>query len=209
MSLVQLDPAFKAIHGRIGDVVYKTYRNGKVIVTRVPCFDGYVPTRAQRARRNRMKEATAYAKRIYADPVAKAVYVAAAQTLRRRPFRLAISDYLNGRLRVPDCSPNKATPAAAASPAPRLHLSYATGDATLSSRISSPRPPPPAEHHAKVATYAKPILRFSPLRPSRPWREALSREDSRQSDLPHRRRLNEQRPTPSVLRQRSATRDAG
>ena len=89
------NPVIVAVHGRVGDVVYKTY-GAKIIVTRVPCFAGYVPTAAQRARRDRMREATAYAKRIYADPAAKAIYVAAAKTLHRQPFRLAVSDYLSG-----------------------------------------------------------------------------------------------------------------
>ena len=98
------NPIIVAVHGRVGDVVYKTYGR-KIIITRVPCFDGYVPTAAQRDRRNRMKDATAYAKRIYADPAAKAVYVAAAQTLHRQPFRLAVSDCLKGCPRVEDRAP--------------------------------------------------------------------------------------------------------
>jgi len=37
---------------------------------------------------------------VYADPAAKAVYVAAATQLGRQPFRLAVSDFLQGRTRV-------------------------------------------------------------------------------------------------------------
>jgi hypothetical protein len=86
MPLITLHPMFIAIHGRIGDKILKTYRRhgrNQIVVTRVPCFDGYVPTAAQRARRARMRDATAYAKRVYADPAAKAVYVAAAKKLGR------------------------------------------------------------------------------------------------------------------------------
>jgi hypothetical protein len=88
-----------AIHGRVGKVVYKTYGRGKhlrFVKTRVACFEGYVPTVAQRARRDRMREATAFAQRVYSDPAAKALYVAAAQKLGRQPFRLAVADYLRG-----------------------------------------------------------------------------------------------------------------
>jgi hypothetical protein len=90
---------YRAIRGRLGDRVYKTYGD-KVIVTRVPCFDGYVPTAAQRKRREKLREATAYAQAVYADPAAKAIYVAAAKQLGRQPFRLAVADFLRGRPRV-------------------------------------------------------------------------------------------------------------
>jgi hypothetical protein len=83
----------------MGDRVYKTYGD-KIVVTRVPCFDGHVPTAAQRQRRAKMRAATAYAQAVYADPVAKAIYAAAAKLLGRQPFRLAVADYLRGRPRV-------------------------------------------------------------------------------------------------------------
>jgi hypothetical protein len=89
----------RSIRGRLGDRVYKTYGD-KIIVTRVPCFDGYVPTAAQRERRAKLREATAYAQAVYADPATKAIYVRAAKQLGRQPFRLAVSDFLRGRPRV-------------------------------------------------------------------------------------------------------------
>ena len=89
----------RAIRGRVRDRVYKTYGD-KIIVTRVPRFDGYVPSAAQRDRREKMRAATAYARAVYADPAARAVYVAAAKQLGRQPFRLAVSDFLHGRPRV-------------------------------------------------------------------------------------------------------------
>jgi hypothetical protein len=84
--------------------VYKTYGE-KIIITRVPSFEGYVPTAAQRDRRNRMRAATAFAQAVYADPAAKAVYVAAARALGRQPFRLAVSDFLHGRTRITPAVP--------------------------------------------------------------------------------------------------------
>jgi len=116
------NPVIVAVRGRVGDVVYKTY-GARIIITRVPCFDGYVPTAVQRERRDRMREATAYAKRIYADPAAKALYVAAAKTLHRQPFRLAISDYLKGCTRVV-AHPPKAG-ASAGKPRPRVEVGRA------------------------------------------------------------------------------------
>lgn len=91
----------RAIRGRVGDVVFKTYSR-KIIVTRVPSFAGYVPSGAQRRGRERMRKATAYAKRVYADAETKAFYIAVAKKLGRQAFRLAVADYLatNARVRV-------------------------------------------------------------------------------------------------------------
>lgn len=90
---------FKSIRGRVGDQVYKTYGD-RIVVMRVPRFDGYQPTSAQQERREKMRAATAYARAVYADPALKAIYVAAAKQLGRQPFRLAVSDFLRGRPRV-------------------------------------------------------------------------------------------------------------
>ena len=89
----------RAIRGRVGDRVNKTYGE-KIIVTRGPRFDGYVPSAAQRDRREKMRAATAYAQAVYADPAARAVYVVTAKQLGRQPFRLAVSDFLHARPRV-------------------------------------------------------------------------------------------------------------
>src|SRR5436189_5504651 len=48
----------RAIRGRVRDRVYKTYGD-RIIVTRVPRFDGYVPSAAQRDRREKKRAATA------------------------------------------------------------------------------------------------------------------------------------------------------
>jgi hypothetical protein len=37
---------------------------------------------------------------VYANPAARAIYVAAAKPLGRQPFRLAVSDFLSGRTRA-------------------------------------------------------------------------------------------------------------
>lgn len=88
-----------AIRGRVGDVVFKTHGD-KIIVTRVPRFNGCTASAAQRERRDKMRAAVAFARAVYADPAAKALYVAAARQLGRHPFRLAVSDFLHGRNRL-------------------------------------------------------------------------------------------------------------
>jgi hypothetical protein len=93
MPIVTLNSALVAIRGRVGDVVFKTYRD-KIVMTRVPRFVPGAATPAQRARRDRLKAATAFARRVYANTRAKACYADAARRLGRQPFRLAISDHL-------------------------------------------------------------------------------------------------------------------
>jgi hypothetical protein len=88
-----------ALRGRLGDRVFKTYGD-KIVITRIPQFDGYVPSAAQCDQRAKMRAATAYARAVYADPAAKAFYVAAARNLGRQPFRLDLSDFLRGHARV-------------------------------------------------------------------------------------------------------------
>lgn len=56
-----------AIHGRVGDRVYKTYGD-TFVVTRVPRFEGYVPSAAQRERRDKLRAAIAFAKAC-TDPI--------------------------------------------------------------------------------------------------------------------------------------------
>lgn len=93
-SLLASLPPVIAVRGRVGDCVFKTYGR-RIIVTRVPRFDGYVPSPAQRRQREQMRAATAYAQTVYGHAAAKAFYVAAAGALGRNPFRLAISDCLS------------------------------------------------------------------------------------------------------------------
>jgi hypothetical protein len=93
MPIVILNSALVAIRGRVGDVVFKTYRD-KIVMTRVPRFTPGAATPAQRARRDRIKAATAFAQRVYASAPAKAFYADEARRLGRQPFRLAISDHL-------------------------------------------------------------------------------------------------------------------
>jgi hypothetical protein len=122
--LAVLGPLCAALRGRIGNRVYKTYGT-KIIITRVPNFEGYVPTAAQRDRRDRMRAATAFAQAVYADPAAKAVYVAAAKTLGRQPFRLAVSDFLHGRTRITPSVPCRAR--SQEMPADRAQGTHAAG----------------------------------------------------------------------------------
>jgi hypothetical protein len=158
-SLVSgLDPfagiPLRSIRGRLGDRVYKTYGD-KIIVTRVPCFVGYVPTAAQRERREKLRAATAYAQAVYSDPAAKAIYVTAAKQLGRQPFRLAVSDFLRGRPRVRLGLASK--PRQSAAPANGIKASKPREDIGLQPPISTfPFRSPWFSHIANLKRFRRP-----------------------------------------------------
>ena len=52
---------------------------------------------AQIAQRERFKQATAYAKAAMADPDVRAIYQKIAKKKKRQPFRIAFSDYCEGK----------------------------------------------------------------------------------------------------------------
>ena len=86
-------PQNVAVRGRVGDRVFKTYGR-RIVITRVPTFEGYCPSAAQRRQRDALRAATSYAQAVYGCSAAKALYRAAARTLGRQPYRLAIRDNL-------------------------------------------------------------------------------------------------------------------
>jgi hypothetical protein len=159
MAIVTLNSALVAIRGRVGDVVFKTYRD-KIVMTRVPRFAPGVVSPAQRTRRDRLKAATAFAQRVYASASSRAFYTAEARRLGRQPFRLAISDHL----RCADHPSENPTSAESARFAAAGRL------------LSPPAPPPlPAGSRPRSAPFAAARKRISRPGWSGPARGAAAR----------------------------------
>jgi len=80
------------LKGRVGELIFKKYGN-KMVVSKVPDMSGIKPTKKQKAKRSRFKEAVAYAQAIVRDPEKKAAYK---KTLRRgkQVYQSAIREYL-------------------------------------------------------------------------------------------------------------------
>ena len=97
MAKVTLQPPFISFRGRVGDLVFRTYPNGQVIVSAYPDMSNVVWSPAQVAHRRRMKRAVAYAKAAMADPEVAAIYRKRAAEQDGRPFQLAVSDYFKGK----------------------------------------------------------------------------------------------------------------
>jgi hypothetical protein len=97
MAKVKLDPLFAGISGTIGDLVFRTSKNGQVTISKRPGKSNAEPSEAQKAQRERFKLANAYARAALADPDVRAIYEERAAEERQSAFALARTDYFNGK----------------------------------------------------------------------------------------------------------------
>jgi hypothetical protein len=99
MPKIKLNPLFAGISGTMGDFVFKTSRNGQVFISRRSKKSNATPSEAQKAQRQKMARATAYAKLAIQDPEIRQFYVQMAKQRKKntgRPFDMAVSDYCQG-----------------------------------------------------------------------------------------------------------------
>lgn len=94
MAKVVLAPAFEAIRGHIGNMVYKKWQEEE-IVGKMPDFTGVVPTEDQVAQRDKFGLAVVYGKSVMVDPTTKAVYTGVSKTRGIPVFALTVADFLN------------------------------------------------------------------------------------------------------------------
>lgn len=97
MAKVTLSPLIIDIRGQVGDYVFRRLPSGEVIMTKTPDMSNVKWSKAQKAQRQRFKEAAAYAKAALADPKVRAKYEKRAARQKKRPYTLAISDYFKGK----------------------------------------------------------------------------------------------------------------
>jgi hypothetical protein len=67
MARVKLNPALEAIHGHVGDLVFKRF-GGHEIVGRMPDRTGIVPSADQLAQQDKFRLAALYGKAVLAHP---------------------------------------------------------------------------------------------------------------------------------------------
>jgi hypothetical protein len=99
MAIVEFDPFFKWIRGRIGDLIYRRSHNGQVSAYPTPDMSKVKWSQAQKDHRRHMGEAFRYASAAVADPDIRPVYVQMAINRNenpKRPFDTAVSDYSQG-----------------------------------------------------------------------------------------------------------------
>ena len=96
---ILLHPMFRWIRGKMGKIVYRLSHNGDVSAYPAPDMSKVVWSPAQKAQRQRMARATAYAKLAIKNPDIRQFYVEMAKQRKRnqrRPFDMAVSDYCQG-----------------------------------------------------------------------------------------------------------------
>jgi hypothetical protein len=96
MTKVILNPGLRELRGKMGDWTYRRMY-GKQTIMKTPDMSNVKWTKAQKASRQRFKEAVSYAKQALADPVVCAAYQELGAKTGRRPYHLAISDFLAGK----------------------------------------------------------------------------------------------------------------
>lgn len=94
MAKVKLNPTLEAIHGHVGDMVFKRFE-GQEIVGKMPDRTGIVPTENQVAQQDKFRLAALYGKAVMADPATKKIYVDASGRLGVPAFALTVGDFLN------------------------------------------------------------------------------------------------------------------
>ena len=97
MAKVELHAWIKEMHGRMGDIVFKRSPSGKIIMSKLPDMSRVKWSKAQKQNRKRFKQAIKYAKAAMAEPKVRAVYEKRAAKENRQPFRVAVSDHLQGK----------------------------------------------------------------------------------------------------------------
>lgn len=97
MAKVKLNPFFSEVRGRVGDFIFRSSASGETIMSARPDMSRTTWSDAQQAHRQRFKEAAAYARAAMAAPDIRAYYEKEAASLDKRPYHLAVSDYLKGR----------------------------------------------------------------------------------------------------------------
>jgi hypothetical protein len=96
MAKVKLNPLFNAIQGQLDGYIFRSMPDGTTVVSKAPDLSEVKWSKAQKAHRRRFKKAVAYARAALADPVVRLHYEEQALQLRKRPYHLAMSDFLKG-----------------------------------------------------------------------------------------------------------------
>jgi len=96
MPKVILDPMMKELRGKMGRFAFRKLPNGEIQMIKLADMSKVKPSAAQKAHRQRFKQASDYAKAALADPKICAIYKRKAAKAHKRPRDMAISDFFNG-----------------------------------------------------------------------------------------------------------------
>lgn len=104
MAKVIMNPLFSGISGKIGGIVFRRLKNGKVVACLAPDVSTVEPSPAQENQREKMRQAHAYARTALQDPGLQAYYEQTAARTKTTPHQSAVTDFLRGTDRFPEDS---------------------------------------------------------------------------------------------------------
>jgi hypothetical protein len=96
MLKVKLNPIIQAISGKLGDIVFRGSRTGKITIAKRPDVSRVVASEARLAQRERFKQAIEYARAAMAEREVRTVYENMAAKEHQGPYAMAFCDYLDG-----------------------------------------------------------------------------------------------------------------
>jgi len=96
MAKIVLNPMVQSAKGKMGGIVFRRAHTGEMTITKLPDMSKVKWSKAQKAHRQRFKQAVSYAKAAMADQKVSKAYETAAVKLGKRPFDVAVSDYFKG-----------------------------------------------------------------------------------------------------------------
>ena len=98
MAEIKLNPMIRGISGKVGGIIYRTTKNGKVTASLAPARSTGDSSPAQKNQQQKMKQAQAYARAAMQHPELRVHYEQIAKRTRSHssPRQLAVTDYLRG-----------------------------------------------------------------------------------------------------------------
>ncbi len=96
MVKVRLHPPVASMSGKMGIYTYRRMY-GKQTLMKTPDMSKVKWSKAQKANRERFRQAIAYARAAMADPEVRAHYEKLGKKANRQPFRVAVSDFCQGK----------------------------------------------------------------------------------------------------------------
>ena len=97
MAKVTLHPTIRRFQGKLGNMVFRLTPSGTISAGKLPDMSRVKWSKAQKAHRQRFREAILYARKAMADPRVRADYEKAGKKAGRQPFRVAVSDFFAGK----------------------------------------------------------------------------------------------------------------
>ena len=96
MVKVRLHAPLKSMSGKMGIYTYRVM-HGKQTLMKTPDMSRVKWSKAQKANRERFRQAIRYAHQAMTDPTARDHYEKIARKANRQPFRVAVSDFFAGK----------------------------------------------------------------------------------------------------------------